>query len=154
MLPSIRPHVPTLGGGGFIRKDCAYLKVLGLKRYLHRIPEKIHMRAALEAIKSVAMLSGWQASGVISRSARKAGVPIVWGNCSGLCDVLNGSPSQRVPAGDAMALENAFVNKVENLEQRQKEPEVYQPTAVDRSEIARPEGAPADLYAQLRKHGR
>jgi glycosyltransferase involved in cell wall biosynthesis len=145
----ITPHVVTFGWGGFIREDYAYLVGLGLRDYFHQMPQTDNMPGALKSVDLVAMPSRWEACGLLAMEALAAGVPIVGSDCIGLREVLEGSPAQQVPAGDPIALANALVKEIQNMEQRRGQFQRYQPEAVDRFAIGRPARALADLYAKL-----
>jgi glycosyltransferase involved in cell wall biosynthesis len=150
LLPVV-PHVATFGWGGFIREDYAYVEKLGLKDHFHQMPQTDNMAGSLKGVDIVAMPSRWEACGLLAMEALAAAVPIVGSDCIGLREVLEGSPAQQIPVGDSVALANAFVDEIQNMDQRREEFQHYQSEAVERFGIDRPARALANLYTQLKE---
>jgi len=148
-ITELTPHVVTFGWGGFIREDYAYLEALGLKDYFHQMPQTNNMAGALKGVDVVAMPSRWEACGLLAMEALSAGVPIVGSNCIGLREVLDGSPAQQVPVGNAPALADALLAEIKNLDERREAFRAYQAEAVERFAIDHPARALAELYRQL-----
>jgi glycosyltransferase involved in cell wall biosynthesis len=58
----------------------------------------------LRQLDLVVVPSLWEASSLVSMEAMAAGVPVLGSDCPGLREVLRGTPSRTVRAGDAGAL--------------------------------------------------
>ena len=66
---------------------------------------KAGLRPVLAELDLLVVPSLWEASSVVSMEAMAAGVPVLGTDCIGLREVLRGTPSRVVRAGDPAALD-------------------------------------------------
>lgn len=107
---SPRPvHLVALGSGDFLREYRAEVarwpELSGRITFLDHTPDTA---AVLHALDLLVMPSLWEACPLLPMEAMCAGVPVLGSDCIGLREVLIGSPSVMVPAGDARALAEAI----------------------------------------------
>lgn len=143
------PHVVTFGWGGFIREDYQYLEEKGLGDFFHQMPQTDDMPSALKGVDLVAMPSRWEACGLLAMEVLAAGVPIIGTDCIGLREVLDGSPATKIPVGDHVALREAIVEDLKQLNLRKSIFLDFQNQAVKQFSIGRPAHALQSLYGEI-----
>lgn len=143
------PHVITFGWGAFIREDYDYLKQKGLGDYFHQMEQTNDMASALKGVDIVAMPSRWEACGLLAMEALASGKPLIGSDCTGLREVLEGTPAKKIRTGSSESLVAALVEEFESLPAREKEFKDYQDVAVERFHIRRPARELRNLYQKL-----
>jgi glycosyltransferase involved in cell wall biosynthesis len=101
-------HLVGFGSGDFRReyqKEIARRGLGGCVTLLDFVPD---VQPVLRQLDLVVVPSLWEASSLVSMEAMAAGVPVLGSDCIGLREVLRGTPSRTVPAGDAGALAEAL----------------------------------------------
>lgn len=147
------PHVITFGWGAFIREDYDYLKQKGLGDYFHQMEQTDDMASALKGVDIVVMPSRWEACGLLAMEALAAGKPVIGSDCTGLREVLEGTPAKKIRTGSSDSLAEALVEELENLPAREKAFTDYQDLAVERFHVRRPAQELRNLYRQLISSG-
>ena len=146
---SARPwHLLAVGSG-----DCLVNYRWELDRY-PRVKQCITFREhvsnvapILRELDLLVMPSLWEACPILPMEALCMGVPVLGSDCVGLREVLRGSPSRMVPAGDAEALAQALQAA---LDDRCKEAAVaYAPAARQRYDVQPVGRALVNLFDSL-----
>jgi len=140
------PKVVTFGWGGFVREDFAYIRELDLADHFVQVPHTDDMPGALKGVDVVAMPSRWEACGLLAMEALSAGVPIVGTSCSGLKEVLHGTPAYIVGPRDPGALATALIQALHGGNDAFTE---YQSTACERFSNTRAARGIRRLYDRL-----
>jgi glycosyltransferase involved in cell wall biosynthesis len=102
-------HLAAFGSGDYVREYRAEVtrrpELAGRITFLDHTPDTA---AVLHALDLLVMPSLWEACPLLPMEAMCAGVPVLGSDCIGLREVLAGSPSVVVPAGDDRALAEAI----------------------------------------------
>lgn len=100
-----RVHLLAVGSGDYV---AAYRAAVDSRPNLSGrvtfLDHTANVRPLLAEIDLLAMPSLWEACPLLPMEAMCAGVPVLGSDCIGLREVLAGSPSRMVAAGDAAAL--------------------------------------------------
>ena len=99
------PHLLAVGSGDFLREYRA--EVARRPRLAGRITFRDHLPSVAPQLPEIDLLvvpSLWEACPLLPMEAMCAGVPVLGSDCIGLREVLRGSPSRMVAAGDATEL--------------------------------------------------
>ena len=88
--------------------------------FLEHVPS---VAPILRELDLLVMPSLWEACPILPMEAMCMGVPVLGSDCIGLREVLRGSPSRLVPAGDATALAEALRAAIDNC--RKEEAAAY-----------------------------
>jgi len=107
--PSPRVHLVAVGSGDYVREYRGEIArrpaVAGCITLVDHTPD---ITPILREIDLLVMPSLWEACPLLPMEAMCAGTPVLGSDCIGLREVLFGSPSRMVPAGDAAALAQAI----------------------------------------------
>ena len=109
-LPDFK--VVAVGSGGFIREDKEYVAQAGVADLFHFEPLQADIGPVLKGLDALAMLSRWEASGLLAMEALVVGVPLIATHCVGLRETLAGTPARMVAPGDARALAGAIADEL------------------------------------------
>jgi glycosyltransferase involved in cell wall biosynthesis len=102
---SPRPfHLVAVGSGDFEREYRAEVRRRGLGEYVTLLGFVMDIRPVLRQLDLLAVPSLWEALPLLPMEAMAAGVPVLGTDCIGLREVLRGTPSRVVRAGDVDAL--------------------------------------------------
>jgi glycosyltransferase involved in cell wall biosynthesis len=99
-----RFHLAAFGAGDYRREYQKRIDALGLGRLVTLLDFVPDVQPILADLNLVVVPSLWEASSLVSMEAMSAGVPVLGSDCPGLREVLRGTPSVMVPAGDAVLL--------------------------------------------------
>jgi glycosyltransferase involved in cell wall biosynthesis len=104
-----RIHLVALGSGDYLREYrdeiARWPDLSGRITFLDHTPDTA---SVLHALDLLVMPSLWEACPLLPMEAMCAGIPVLGSDCIGLREVLIGSPSVMVPAGDDRALAAAL----------------------------------------------
>jgi len=103
------PVVVAVGHGGFVREEQEYIRGLGLEGRFRFLPFVPDIGPTITGCDVVAMPSLWEACPLLPMESLCAGVPLIGSSCIGLREVLDGTPAQLVPPGDAEAIKDALL---------------------------------------------
>jgi glycosyltransferase involved in cell wall biosynthesis len=102
----VRPfRLVAFGSGDYRREYQKQVEQQGLARHVTLrdfVPDVLPVLRQLDLVVAPSL---WEASSLVSMEAMAAGVPVLGSDCPGLREVLRGTPSRSVKAGDAGALE-------------------------------------------------
>jgi glycosyltransferase involved in cell wall biosynthesis len=107
-VPPGRFHLAAFGSGDYRREYRRRLDDHGLGGVVTLLDFVPDVRPVLRQLDLVVVPSLWEASSLVSMEAMAAGVPVLGSDCSGLREVLRGTPSRTVAAGDANALRHGL----------------------------------------------
>jgi glycosyltransferase involved in cell wall biosynthesis len=97
-------HLLALGSGDFARQYRAEVEKRGLTRFVTMREAVNDVQPILAQLDLLVMPSLWEALPLLPMEAMAAGVPVLGSDCIGLREVLRGTPSRMVAAGDVEAL--------------------------------------------------
>jgi glycosyltransferase involved in cell wall biosynthesis len=97
-------HVAAFGSADYRREYQRTIERDGLTGSVTLLDFVPDVLPVLRQLDLVVVPSLWEASSLVSMEAMAAGVPVLGSDCPGLREVLRGTPSRTVPAGDAAAL--------------------------------------------------
>ena len=101
-------HIAAFGSGDYrheYRRELERRGLAGRGTLLDFVPD---VTPVLRQMDLVVVPSLWEASSLVSMEAMTAGVPVLGSDCPGLREVLRGTPSRTVAAGDADALRHGL----------------------------------------------
>jgi glycosyltransferase involved in cell wall biosynthesis len=101
-------HVAAFGSTDYRREYARAVERAGLADRVTLLDFVPDVLPVLRQLHLVVVPSLWEASSLVSMEAMAAGVPVLGSDCPGLREVLRGTPSRSVPAGDADALAHAL----------------------------------------------
>ncbi len=141
-------HLVALGSGDYVREYRA--EVARRPELAARITFLEHTSdtpAVLHGLDLLVMPSLWEACPLLPMEAMCAGIPVLGSDCIGLREVLAGSPSMVVPAGDDHALADAIRKAVASP---WKDRAVgYAPAACRRFDVRGSARSLAELFGQF-----
>jgi glycosyltransferase involved in cell wall biosynthesis len=140
-------HVVAFGSGDYRREYAKAVGRRGLGGYVTLLEFVPDVRPVLRQLDLVVVPSLWEASSLVSMEAMAAGVPVLGSDCAGLREVLRGTPSRVVRAGDAEALCCGLEVSLANL--WTEAARAYAPAARERFDNARTAGRLTALYGEL-----
>jgi glycosyltransferase involved in cell wall biosynthesis len=144
-------HVAAFGSGDYRIEYGREIKRRGLSDRVTLLDFTPDVFPILRQLDLVVVPSLWEASSLVSMEAMAAGVPVLGSDCPGLREVLRGTPSRTVAAGDAHALQHGLhlaLTRPWNNAARD-----FTPEAQRRFDIARSAGRLIELFDQLTKKG-
>ena len=97
-------HLVAVGSGDFEREYRKQVRERGLSDHVSFLDFLPDVRPVLSQLDLLVVPSLWEASSLVSMEAMAAGVPVLGTDCIGLREVLRGTPSRVVRAGDPAAL--------------------------------------------------
>jgi glycosyltransferase involved in cell wall biosynthesis len=97
-------HLAAFGSGDYRREYQARVDGMGLAGHVTLLDGVADVRPVLTQLDLVVVPSLWEASSLVSMEAMALGVPVLGSDCPGLREVLRGTPSRTVRAGDVGAL--------------------------------------------------
>jgi glycosyltransferase involved in cell wall biosynthesis len=100
-----RFHVVAFGSSDYRREYQHLIEQRALGRHITLRDFVADVVPVLEQLDLVVVPSLWEASSLVSMEAMAAGVPVLGSDCPGLREVLRGTPSRTVKAGEVSALE-------------------------------------------------
>ena len=98
-------HVVAFGSSDYRREYQQSIEHQGLADCITLLDFVPDVSRVLPGLDLVVVPSLWEASSLVSMEAMAAGVPVLGSDCPGLREVLRGTPSRTVKAGDTAALE-------------------------------------------------
>jgi glycosyltransferase involved in cell wall biosynthesis len=140
-------HVAAFGSSDYRRE---YEKAVGLRGLGDRVTLLDFVPDVLPVLRQldlVAVPSLWEASSLVSMEAMAAGVPVLGSDCPGLREVLRGTPSRTVRAGDAGDLARGLREALEAP--WAAEARAFAPAARERFDNARSARRLTALYDEL-----
>jgi glycosyltransferase involved in cell wall biosynthesis len=108
-------HLAAIGSGDC---ECRYRKEVarrGLDPHVTMLGFTPDIQPLLQQLDLLVVPSLWEASPLLPMEAMCAGVPVLGTNCIGLREVLRGTPSRSVRAGDAAELCRGLQDALANL---------------------------------------
>jgi glycosyltransferase involved in cell wall biosynthesis len=144
-------HLVAFGSGDYRReyeKAVGRLGLGGRVTLLDLVPD---VRPVLRQLDLVVVPSLWEASSLVSMEAMASGVPVLGSDCVGLREVLRGTPSRVVRAGDADALRCGLQVALANL--WTEAARAYAPAARERFDNGRTARRLTELYGELLQRG-
>ncbi|MBM9616708.1 glycosyltransferase family 4 protein [Desulfobulbus rhabdoformis] len=96
--------VLAFGEGGFIREERAALRQRGLEGNFYFMPFTPNVAGVIKGLDLVVMPSLWEACPLLPMEVLTCGTPLVASNCTGLREVVQGTPTVVVEAGNSSAL--------------------------------------------------
>jgi glycosyltransferase involved in cell wall biosynthesis len=131
-----RLHLLAVGSGDYLREYQATVRSSPpLAQRVTFAEHTADISPLLGEIDLLVIPSLWEACPLLPMEAMCAGVPVLGSDCIGLREVLDGSPSRMVTAGDAVALERGLRRAIE-APWREQAAE-YAPVARQRFDVAR-----------------
>lgn len=97
-------HLVAVGSGDYEREYLKQVRSRGLSDRVTFLDFTPDVRPVLSQLDLLVVPSLWEASSLVSMEAMAAGVPVLGTDCIGLREVLRGTPSRVVRAGDPAAL--------------------------------------------------
>lgn len=110
--------VVAIGGGGFIREEKAAISERGLEEFFRFLPFTPNVASVIKGLDLVVMPSLWEACPLLPMEVLTCGIPLLASNCIGLREVVRGTPTVVVQAGDYKALADGIKLCIEK-DQRQ-----------------------------------
>ena len=101
--------VICFGDGGFIREDQQYIDEMHLNKYFHFMPPVSNIAPILKSLDVIAIPSLWEACPLLPMEALVAGTPVIGTNCTGLKEVLLGTPALIIEPHNAEMLKDAIL---------------------------------------------
>ena len=101
-------HVAAFGSGDYRIEYGREVERRGLSGRVTLLDFVPDVSPVLRQLDLVVVPSLWEASSLVSMEAMAAGVPVLGSDCPGLREVLRGTPSRTIRAGDADALRHAL----------------------------------------------
>jgi glycosyltransferase involved in cell wall biosynthesis len=151
-VPPTRFHLAAFSSGDS-RRACRRLldeyRLSHLVSLLDFVPD---VRPVVRQLDLVVVPSLWDASSLISMEAMAAGVPVLGSDCSGLREVLRGTPSRTITPGDVDALQQGLRLALENPWTEAARD--YAATARTRFDNAGSARRLTDLFVSLARPGR
>ena len=121
-----------------------YPRVKACIKFLEHVPD---VAPILREIDLLVMPSLWEACPILPMEAMCMGVPVLGSDCIGLSEVLRGTPSRTVPAGDPAPLAQAIETAV--VQGCRETALAYAPVARDRFDVQAVARTLADLFDSL-----
>jgi glycosyltransferase involved in cell wall biosynthesis len=140
-------HLVAFGSGDYARQYRTEIEKRRLTPFV-TMREAVHdVQPVLAQLDVLVMPSLWEALPLLPMEAMAAGVPVLGSDCIGLREVLRGTPSRMVPAGDVAAL-------ADGLQEALRAPwaedaQAFAPTACDRFDNARSAAHLVALYNEV-----
>ena len=132
LLP--RLHLLAVGSGDYLREYQAEIaRRPGLASAITFLEHTPNIAPLLGQIDLLVMPSLWEACPLLPMEAMCAALPVLGSDCIGLREVLAGSPSPMVPAGDAQALAQGIRRALESPWKQQAA--AYAPAARRRFDV-------------------
>jgi glycosyltransferase involved in cell wall biosynthesis len=103
-----RLRLVAVGSGDYERESREEVERRGLAKSVSFLPFTADVRPILRQIDVLVMPSLWEACPLLPMEAMAVGVPVLGSDCIGLREVLRGTPSVVVPAGDVTAWATAL----------------------------------------------
>ncbi len=143
-----RLHLLAVGSGDYLREyKSAVLDSPRLARRVTFVEHTADISPLLGEIDLLVIPSLWEACPLLPMEAMCAGVPVLGSDCIGLREVLDGSPSVMVKAGDAAALEQGLRQAIEAP--WREEAAEYAPVARQRFDVGRRAEELRDVFDQF-----
>lgn len=108
MQPPRPYHLLAVGTGDYVREYRREAARRGLAGVVSFQDAVANAAPILRQLDLLVMPSLWEAAGLLAMEALALGIPVLGSNCIGLREVLHGTPSVTVPAGDAQALSESL----------------------------------------------
>ena len=112
--PVIPYHLVAVGDGDYVREYRREVERRRLATVVSFRDSVRHVGPILRQLDLLVMPSLWEAAGMLAMEAMVMGIPVLGSDCIGLREVLAGTPSVMVPAGDASALARALKAAIES----------------------------------------
>ena len=142
-------HLVAVGSDDCLRNYQADVKRRGdFARHITFLPYVPDVNPLLRQLDLLVMPSLQEACGLLAMEAMVAGVPVLGTDCTGLREVLRGSPSVTVPPNDSRALAEAIRDAIDNP--WKEEAASYAPTAKQRFDVTHTAKKLLSLFEQLR----
>lgn len=100
--------VVAIGGGGFVREERTAISERGLVDFFRFLPFTPNVASVIKGLDLVVMPSLWEACPLLPMEVLTCGIPLLASNCVGLREVVRGTPTVVVEAGDYKALANGI----------------------------------------------
>jgi glycosyltransferase involved in cell wall biosynthesis len=140
-------HVIAVGSGDYEREYRRAVEYRGLSRVVSFHEFVPDPRSILRELDLLVMPSLWEALPVLPMEAMALGTPVLGTDCIGLREVLTGTPSTMVPAGDARALARALRAAIETP--RSETARRFAPEARRRFEVQPSSTRLLELFQQI-----
>lgn len=111
--PEKRPLVLTFGHGAFIREEKEAINKRGLNEFFCFMPFTPNVAGSIRGLDVVVMPSLWEACSLLAMEVLICGVPLIGSDCTGLREVLQGTPAKVIPKADAVALAKSIKQEME-----------------------------------------
>jgi glycosyltransferase involved in cell wall biosynthesis len=144
-------HVAAFGSGDYRIEYGREVERRGLSSRVTLLDFTPDVQPVLRQMDLVVVPSLWEASSLVSMEAMAAGVPVLGSDCPGLREVLRGTPSRTVAAGDADALRHGL--QLALTRSWTEAARAFAPTARERFDVIRSARRLADLFDQLTGKG-
>jgi glycosyltransferase involved in cell wall biosynthesis len=140
-------RIIAVGSGGFIREDAELIRSKGMADSFVFLPAVSSSAATMMGMNAIVIPSLWEACPLLPMEALVLGVPVIASDCIGLREVIKGSPTFTVRAGDSTDLSGAL-NQV-MMNDRRLEFQAYRELARERFDSKRTAGNLSELYKRL-----
>jgi glycosyltransferase involved in cell wall biosynthesis len=140
-------HLVAFGSGDYRREYEKAVGRRGLGGRVTLLDFVADVRPVLRQLDLVVVPSLWEASSLVSMEAMASGVPVLGSDCVGLREVLRGTPSRVVRAGDADALRCGLQVSLADL--WTEAARAYAPAARERFDNAPTARRLTELYGEL-----
>ncbi len=140
-------HVACFGSSDYRAEYQRAVERRGLAGRVSLLDFVPDVRPVLRQLDLVVVPSLWEASSLVSMEAMASGVPVLGSDCPGLREVLRGTPSRTVRAGDAGALAEGLREALAGL--WTEEARAFAPVARERFDNARSARRLAAIYDEL-----
>ena len=144
-------HVAAFGSGDFRIEYAREVERRGLSGRVTLLDFTPDVQPVLRQMDLIVVPSLWEASSLVSMEAMAAGVPVLGSDCPGLREVLRGTPSRTVAAGDADALRHGL--QLALTRPWSEAARAFAPTARERFDVTRSARRLADLFGRLTGKG-
>jgi len=111
--------VLAFGEGGFIREEKAALKERGLEKFFRFLPFASNVAGVIKGLDLVVMPSLREACPLLPMETLACGIPLIASDCIGLREVVQGTPTLMVPAGNGRALAEGIKTCMEQDQRKQ-----------------------------------
>jgi len=143
-----RMHLVAVGSGDYRREyQAEAARRARLAQRICFLDHAPNVAPLLRGLDLLVMPSLWEACPLLPMEAMCLGVPVLGSDCIGLREVLAGSPSRMVPAGDAAALACAIRQAMHSP--WKEEAQVYAAVARRRFDVRAAAAQLAGLFDQL-----
>jgi glycosyltransferase involved in cell wall biosynthesis len=137
-------HLVAFGSGDFSKQYRAEIARRGLAEVVTMRETVNDVQPVLAQLDLLFMPSLWEALPLLPMEAMVAGVPVLGSDCIGLREVLSGTPSRMVRAGDVQALARGLHEALEAP--WDDEARAFAPLACDRFDNARSAARLVELF--------